>query len=336
MSGKKYSFDTGIEAANEYLDTVAGSEITISSADTYESSLRQYGHYLNKEGISPLEVSISDIMDHLRARVEQNLSENTISKEITSIKNMYWFHRLEGETQPELDLFLLDDINSSDFNTPTRPDQEPLSISELDQLCVATDCFRDKLIIVLGGEVGARNEALREMKLYEINLESNIVDVKNTKSGGSVDIPISDELALQLERWMRVEREAYSSTNSDYLFPGRRDNKLKSSRSLWRIVHDAANKAGIQRVVREREFSEAEKRVHNREVGVRCQYRVSPHTLRHTFAHLLEKAGLSSKARRDALDHNNLSTTEEHYSFSESEYEDQIRDLFHDDDEDQN
>ena len=333
MSGKKHSFDTGIEAADEYLNTVAGSEMKVSSADTYESNLRQYGRYLNKEGISPLRASVKDVKNHLRDRAEQNLSDSIISGDITSIRNMYRFHRLEGETQPELDLFLLDDISASDFETPTPPDLEPLPYSKLEQLCEATDCFRDKLIIVVAGEVGARNEALREMKLSEIDLGSNIVVVKNTKSGGSVDIPISGELALKLERWIRVERKAYSSKNSPYLFPTNRGKKLTYSSSLQRIVHKAANKAGIQRVVSKREFTKAEKRFHNNKTGVRRQYRVSPHTLRRTFAHLLEEAGVSPEARRDALDHDDLSTTEEHYSFSDSEYDDQIRDLFHDDED---
>ncbi|WP_434531169.1 tyrosine-type recombinase/integrase [Haloarcula sp. NS06] len=332
MSEKNHSFDTGMEVADEYLNTIVDSNVEVSTAKSYETNLRQYGRYLDREGLSPYQVTIMEIKDHLGARAEQNLSKKTISNDLTSIKNLYEFLRLKEETQPELDLFLLDNISASDFNTPTLPDQEPLLITELEKLCEATNCFRDKLLVVVGGEVGARNEALRLMKLSEIDLQSNMIDVKNTKSGGSVNIPISDELAMQLERWIRVERKAYSSKNSGYLFPSRTDKKLNSNKSLWDIIHDASNKAGIQRVVSEREFSKAEKRHHNTENGVRRQYRVSPHTLRHTFAHLLEEAGLSSKARRDALDHDNLSTTEEHYSFSESEYEEQIRDLFHDND----
>jgi integrase len=169
------------------------------------------------------------------------------------------------------------------------------------------------------------------MRLSELDLGSNIIAVKNTKSGGSVDIPISDELALQLERWIRIERKAYWSKNNPYLFPAKTNKKLRSSKALRKIVHKAADKAGIQRVVSERELTKAEKRAQNKKTGVRRDYRVTPHTLRHTFAHLLEQAGLSPEARRDALGHDDLSTTEDHYSFSESEYEDQIRDLLHDD-----
>jgi integrase len=91
-------------------------------------------------------------------------------------------------------------------------------------------------------------------------------------------------------------------------------------------VKSAAKSAGIQEVVAEREPTEAE--IERKGASDSIKFcRVTVHTLRHTFSHLLEEAGLPTEARQAALDHENIDTTKEHYSYDQSDYEKLIREM---------
>lgn len=329
-STQRKEFDTGIEFADEYLNKSSGTEIKESSAEIYESSLRKYGRYLSRNDLEVLEISLDEFKEFLRFQVRQRLAQSTINIDLVASTNLYKFVRIETEFVAEIDLFGLNDINISNWNTRELPEPEPLTKDELKKLVAGTENRRDRLAIILAGETGARNESLRSIKLHHVDLELNSIELQNTKTGGTYDVPISDQVGLELERWIKIERDNYTnSNNSKYLFPSPSGEKFSSS---WfhQTVGDAAKAAGIQEVIAEREPSMAEKNMGFE--SMRKRWRVSPHTLRRTFSDLLKKAELDTEARRDALDHQNTEVTEEYYTFDNSGYTDMIRRLFHNSD----
>lgn len=189
-------------------------------------------------------------------------------------------------------------------------------------------------MILLDSEIGARNEALRVIELSHVHLsesgeKDDIIQVPNTKIGGCYPVPISNQMAMSLERWIEIGRESIvSDPGNTYLFPSKRGGKLDSGGSLWEIVHEAAEKAGLQEVVAQRKPTEAEKRNGVKKDMIEY-HRVTPHLLRHTFSFLLEQAGLNTEARRDALDHQSVETTRKYYTHTKSDYERLIRELLH-------
>jgi site-specific recombinase XerD len=106
-----------------------------------------------------------------------------------------------------------------------------------------------------------RAEVIR-LKVEDIESSRMIVHIRQGKGRRDRDVPLTPKLLQTLReywRWMKPKT---------YLFPGMVDNwradKPLTSKCVWSAVQDAAKRAGIKK-------------------------RVSPHTLRHSWAtHLLE------------------------------------------------
>jgi len=129
---------------------------------------------------------------------------------------------------------------------------------------------------------GLRRSELCRLKVANIDSQRMMLRVEQGKNRVDRDVPLSNELLLTLReywRWMRPKT---------YLFPGTVDNwradKPITSKVVWEAVREATLKAGIQK-------------------------RVTPHTLRHTYAtHLLE-AGADLRTIQLLLGHADLSHT---------------------------
>jgi integrase/recombinase XerD len=132
-----------------------------------------------------------------------------------------------------------------------------------------------------------------------------------------------------LRRWITQERLSHpGAENNEYLFPSRLGGKL-SSNGFTKLVKDAAEDAGIQ------ETDQSKAPIHPRKkemLGTDKDYleyhKVVPHSLRHTFNHLLKEAGIPRDARSEALDHSSESVTKKFYDHNESNYEELIQGLF--------
>lgn len=95
---------------------------------------------------------------------------------------------------------------------------------------------------------------------------------------------LSPQLLELLRLWWREGRRRGVMLPHGWLFPGRSRLEPISTRQLNRAVHEAAEAAGITK-------------------------RVSPHTLRHSFAtHLLEQ-NVDIRVIQVLLDHSKLDTT---------------------------
>jgi integrase/recombinase XerD len=129
---------------------------------------------------------------------------------------------------------------------------------------------------------GLRRAELCRLKVSDIDSERMVLHVQQGKGGRDRDVPLSPKLLdilRQYWRWMKPRI---------YLFPGMENNWRTdvpiTEKVVWTAVSSAAKAAGINK-------------------------RVSPHTLRHSFAtHLLE-AGADLRTIQMLLGHAKLADT---------------------------
>ncbi len=165
-----------------------------------------------------------------------------------------------------------------------------LSREEVSHLInAAGNLFRRTLLMTLYG-TGMRRAELAHLKVSDIDSQRMIIRVVAGKGGKDRDLPLSPALLETLREYWRWRKPKL------YLFPtrtlGRRLDQPISDKTVWIACTEAARRAGISK-------------------------RVTPHTLRHSWAtHLLE-AGTDLRTIQVLLGHGDLETTAQYLHLSQ-------------------
>jgi site-specific recombinase XerD len=153
----------------------------------------------------------------------------------------------------------------------------------------AGNLFRRTLLMTLYG-TGMRRSELASLKVGDIDSQRMIIRVVAGKGGKDRDLPLSPALLETLREYWRWRKPKL------YLFPtrtrGRTFEQPISDKTVWIACSEAARRAGIRK-------------------------RVTPHTLRHSWAtHLLE-AGTDLRTIQVLLGHGDLETTAQYLHLSQ-------------------
>lgn len=310
---------------DDYLERNEGIVLSSSTVRTYRYNLEQYAHFLAANETTVLDADDKDVVAFIESCVRRGNRESTLSGKLTVIEQLYRHIKLETAVGDDLQLdpLALERINLSRYITPPPIEREALTREEVRRLFDAMDSYRNHLIAITATETGLRNSDLRELLIEDVNFDELIIHVRNPKYSRPYDVPISDDLAFELEWWLDGERHAYTmASESPYVFPSNRSMKLETNGGLNRIVKEAAEKAGIQGIigvstVKSGKESESDKQWH----------RVTPHALRHTYLTLLKDDEVSLPYRQQVANHVNPDTTRG-YTHGRDETFETIRDQF--------
>ena len=174
-----------------------------------------------------------------------------------------------------------------------RPDTLPkiLTEAETNQLLAQPNQryfgpHRDYLYMRLMLKAGLRASETTALRPEHIDLMSGKLSVREGKGAKDRTLWVGEEMLSEIQDWMdRRNDEVEDVKATDYLLPTRKGTEVATSH-LRRSVKRYARKAGIEEVDR-----------------------VSPHTLRHTFATRLYRETSNIRMVQKALGHSDLSTT---------------------------
>jgi len=171
-----------------------------------------------------------------------------------------------------------------------------LSVEEVTLLLRATTAPKYKAVFATAGAcpragrrpdpwgAGLRASEVVALKVGDIDSKRMLLRVERGKGGKDRHAMLSPQLLALLRVWWREGRRRSLLLPGGWLFPGRNPVEPLSARQFCRAVHAAAQAAGIKK-------------------------RVSPHTLRHSFAtHLLEQ-DVDIRVIQTLLGHAKLDTT---------------------------
>ncbi len=163
---------------------------------------------------------------------------------------------------------------------PKQPKRLPVVLSqeEVTALFEATTNLKHRTILMTLYATGLRVAEALGLQLGDIDSQRMLIRVRQGKGSKDRYVPLSETLLNQLRRYWRYYRPGY------WLFPSVDPRRALTASTVQRVCAKAAGKAGLTK-------------------------RVSPHTLRHSFAtHHLE-AGTNLKTIQVMLGHRTLNTT---------------------------
>jgi site-specific recombinase XerD len=256
-----------IDAAIErFLSTAVVSE---STRRAYRSDLREFAAWYGDRPIDEVDVRVlADWVAELgRARPGGKLSPATIARKLSALRSLLRF-ALGPERGPDAPL-----APRRGRRLPHAPKTREVD-ALLDALGDGTSPIdlRNRALVELVYSAGLRSAEAVGLDLADVDFEQERVHVRNGKGGKDRVVPLGEEAAYWVARYLRDARPQLAVGAQNALFVSARGRRLDTS-TLRRIVPH-------------------------------------PHRLRHAFAtHLLE-GGADLRTIQELLGHSSLSTTQ--------------------------
>lgn len=263
-----------------YLQSERGASSHTVSA--YRRDLADYRAFLAKRRCALERARPDDVVAYVERLRAGALKPASIARRLSSVRGLYRHLAREG-------LVRHDPTEHVDRPRPFRPLPRTLSRDAAAALVESPDParprgVRDRAILELLYASGMRASELLGLRLEDVNLTAGYA-VCTGKGRKQRLVPLGAEAASWVRRYLREGRPADARGHDcGRLFVNPRGRAL-SRQSLWRIVRAYAAGAGVRQ-------------------------RVSPHTLRHSFASHLLQGGADLRSVQAMLGHADITTTQ--------------------------
>ena len=254
-----------------------------NTREAYEHDVSKLLDFLADERLEVTQVKLEDLHRFAASLYDVGISATSIMRILSGTRSFFHFLLVDG--------YITSDPTEL-LESPKRPEHLPevLCISEVDRLEAAIDLSadegqRDKAIIEILYSCGLRVTELCTLKLSDLFLSEGFIRVLGKGSKQRL-VPISERAVHELELWFadRCHIDVRPG-EEDYVFVSHRRGKHLSRITVFHNLQVYAERAEIRK-------------------------KISPHTLRHTFAtHLLE-GGANLRAIQAMLGHEQIGTTE--------------------------
>lgn len=281
--------DVLLDSFLSYLAVEKG--LSENTLESYGRDLRKFIRFMEETGTgSAGEIRYSHILDYLAQFKDRGFNSTTIVRSIVSIRQFFKYLLMEK---------LIEEDPAARISTPRMKKGLPgvISLDEVESLLAAPDestpeGLRDSAMLETLYATGIRVSELIGLKLNDVNFELGFVVVYGKGSKERI-VPMGDKARRKLLEYLGTSRPAMlKSRESKALFVTRL-GKGMTRQGFWKIIKHHALVAGIAK-------------------------KISPHTLRHSFAtHLLER-GADLRTIQIMLGHSDISTTQI-YTHVESE-----------------
>ena len=258
--------------------------LSVNTIKSYRSDLKKLEFYLSKTSAKKLSFIDPDIVREFLYEQSKRVSAKTQARIISTLKTFFNFLVLEK---------LINDSPIENIDYPKIDSKIPLVLTtdEIDKLisCAFSKKFglRNQTIIEIMYSCGLRVSELTEMKISNIFFDESLIKILG-KGNKERFIPLSSTAKKLLYNYITYNRKNLSQDKQsiDIVFLNNRGKKLTRV-MVYNIINDAALEAKINK-------------------------KISPHTLRHSFAtHLIEN-GADIISIQKMMGHENVVTTEKY------------------------
>jgi integrase/recombinase XerD len=282
-----------------YLELERG--LSRNTLEAYRSDLEQFGEFLARRDVDPLEIGgaelaefVSELADGRDARAP--VAPATLQRKVACLRSFYRFLRREQA---------LDRDPTAEVRPPRSRARLPkvLSRDEIARLLEqpagsSAAALRDRALLETMYACGLRASEAISLELSQLDLDEGIV---RTRGKGSKEriVPIGTRAVESLRTYLERARPRLVGLRDERrVFVNLRGGGL-SRQGLYKIVQRHARSAGLEE-------------------------RMSPHTLRHSFATHLLAGGCDLRSLQEMLGHADIATTQVYTHLSA----DRLRDVY--------
>jgi integrase/recombinase XerD len=255
--------------------------LATNTIESYSRDLTRFFEFLENRDIPPPSASQVDLMDYVSS-LAGTLSTRSIARNLSAVKMFYRFLVSDGK---------IEDNPARLLSSPKLPRRLPyvLSAEEVERLLSqpvpeTTRGKRDRAMLELLYATGLRVSELVNLKMANVNLEAGFL---RTVGKGSKErmVPVGAKALEALKEYLNQGRGSFlKKRTSSYLFLNPRGKPL-TRQGFWKTIKRYGLLAGISK-------------------------KITPHSLRHSFAsHLLEH-GADLRSVQIMLGHSDISTTQ--------------------------
>lgn len=249
---------------------------------SYCNDVRHLISYIEEKGLQLNTITADHLHEFLALVHELGISPRSQARLISGIKSFFRFLILEGYIEDNPGEFI-------EFPKLSRDLPDVLSVEEIDAMIAAIpsgkdESLRNHAIIETMYGSGLRVSELIDLRISRIDLQENLMIVEGKGSKQRI-VPVSPVASDLIKDWLAQRSQMkVKPQGEDILFLNRRGAPLTRV-MIFYIIRELAQLAGVRK-------------------------KVSPHTLRHSFAtHLLE-GGANLRAIQEMLGHETIATTE--------------------------
>lgn len=282
-----------------YLEFERG--LSRNTLEAYRSDLLQLGTFLERSGVDVVAAQhahLSGWLADLAAGADGRppAAAATLQRKAACLRSFYRHLRREG---------LLDHDPTADLRAPKKSQRLPhvLQRSEVQKLLAAPDgtdpaSLRDRALLELMYACGLRASEAIDLTLADIDLHAGVLRARG-KGAKERLVPIGSQAVEAVRIWLQRGRpEVVGLRDEPHLFVNHRGGGL-TRQGLYKIVQRHAKAVGLDG-------------------------KMSPHTLRHTFATHLLAGGCDLRSVQEMLGHADVATTQIYTHLST----DRLRDVY--------
>ena len=251
--------------------------------ESYAHDVARLAEFARAQGrAGPREVTTADLRKFILLLKDLGLAPSSIARNLAAIRT--WFRFLLGEN-----LVVADPSERIDTPKAWKRLPDVLSADEIARIVEAPDlshplAWRDRAMLEFAYASGVRVSELTDLRVRNLHLDDEFASVVG-KGGKERLVPVGRRAIGALAIYLRETRPRLDRGKSEgRVFLNARGGPL-TRMGVWKILRQHVQAAGIEK-------------------------RVTPHTLRHSFAtHLLE-GGADLVAVQEMLGHADISTTQ--------------------------
>jgi integrase/recombinase XerD len=249
---------------------------------SYRRDLEKMASYIHAQGEELRKARTVTLLAYFHELAREGLRPASIARAQAATRSFYHFLCQEGRVKENPAMELVRPKGAQ--RLPRSLGQDEVAVL-IEQICGSSPAdLRDRAMLELIYACGLRVSELVGLNLGDVHLEERYVRCLG-KGGRERIVPLGEQAAAALQRYLKGGRgKLLRNRREQGLFLNQRGRRL-TRQGFWLLLKKYVQKA-------------------------RLPARVSPHTLRHSFAtHLLEN-GADLRTVQELLGHRDISTTQ--------------------------